>query len=413
MPHTTPTKSGQLAKSTSTKNLTNLHYNVEGMFASKPEDLERLGCYEAEGDNKRSKALSKTKKESWTDNSADSLHQDVSASTPLHRPVVEVKTTEVLAVDEEPPSFEVPDSTPSSLQNRAKICQAVAVPVGPPMGNADPMSDTDSVFTIPDNMHDLCRRKRQRDLQALQDEHVQKKQRLVGQLQYTNERERLGLVNQNLTIKLSRQDTELHHFKVQLATQQQKLDRVMDEKSTEVASLRASLGALQDEKDALGSQLAARRMKKLVSLTYQEKIARRLEACLASFETIPFDQWNNAKPSPDRMANAGFFLRDKAFRKTGDGGGNILDDTTTCIECGVEVVDWKEEDDPLQAHVDACEEAGRACALVDSLIADRLSKDENEHGAPKIKVKPRGAVRGEPRRSRGRGDRPGRSQTQQ
>lgn len=124
-------------------------------------------------------------------------------------------------------------------------------------------------------------------------------------------------------------------------------------------------------------------------LTYQEKVSWLLEACLATFEHNSVAPWSLTKPAPDRMAKAGFFPRDIAFRtEIEDGGKQIRDDTTTCLECGVEVVDWNKDDDPIRAHVDACEEAGRACAILDHFIADNLRNDEDERGGgQKIKTK--------------------------
>ncbi|KAL1883998.1 Baculoviral IAP repeat-containing protein 5 [Diaporthe australafricana] len=80
---------------------------------------------------------------------------------------------------------------------------------------------------------------------------------------------------------------------------------------------------------------------------------------IASFLDWQLDwELNDDKPSPEKMARAGFFFYVKA---------NYKEDTVMCPDCGVTAFDWEPNDDPLGEHMKAsphCEFARRQAVLI-------------------------------------------------
>lgn len=210
-----------------------LHCDIDGVFDAQSEDN---GTVILNDDDKRVKVPIETGlKHPQIDDipNDDSVHQEVDAHTPFDhlQAAMEAGSTEVLAIQTEPANSTTVDSKPYPRQNLADTFTTVEKPDDHLLGFEDPPSDTKSVSTIPDNINDLCRRKRKRELDYLQDRDRQKRQRCNELFQYMNE-EILSLVNQNLTVKLSRQDIEIIHLKMQLAAQNRNLTGLWAQRTT-------------------------------------------------------------------------------------------------------------------------------------------------------------------------------------
>lgn len=101
---------------------------------------------------------------------------------------------------------------------------------------------------------------------------------------------------------------------------------------------------------------------------------------IASFLDWKLDwELNEDKPSPEKLARAGFFSYTKE---------TYQDDSAVCPECLLVVYDWKPDDDPLRLHLKRaprCDFARRQADLVKMNDAEDTAKSTQEAAASEQK----------------------------